>query len=139
MARSSTSGVPEVRESREKAKESREESLLAGKETGMRSCRKLLSGQRREAAKMAKGRKSRQDAASAESCETSAAKENAASELPLEFRVEDHPFCIQQGIAVVGLAEINLIADLNVLGPVPDQVGVQGLVLREQERISRSA
>lgn len=51
-------------------------------------------------------------------------QETAALEPPLEFRVEDDPFCIQQRIAVVGLSEIQLVADLNVFVPVPDQVGV---------------
>lgn len=57
----------------------------------------------------------------------------ARLKLPKEFRVKDRPMSIQQLLAVIGSSKVDLIADLYVSRPVPNEVGEPGLIFRQQE------
>jgi hypothetical protein len=93
---------------------------VAGSKTWLHRCPTLPMG---PGARVGGNSKSSKVAAECQQCQKwfdISADENAASEPPLKLGIEDDPFCIQQRIAVVGFSEIDLVADLNVLGPIPD-------------------
>lgn len=56
-------------------------------------------------------------------------------EPPLKLRVEDAAGCIEQRVSIVRFAVVDLVADLNVLGPVPNHVSKEGLVPSECEGV----